>query len=219
VAYYNAFLSENFVVVDGACRSWLNSPDIGGLRSGVLSTEEAAILSQTLHYGQYEALSNYESVQCPDGGAWTLVDDTHDLVCRCGICGSGSEPEEFREAFAAAAQLELDLSQKGEWAWGPTRVLPIVSSDNSFYLPWTLEVALADVAFDTAEQSFAPDEGVLIDDPEQLALLWVLRQQNIDRGAGMQMFVRDDEGNGFALFVRDQPPRAVMDALSVDIHG
>jgi hypothetical protein len=216
VAFYNAFLPGKYLVIDGKCRYWVNDWSLAGLRSGVLGAEEAEAYADSLHYGQYEVISEYESAQCPDGGGMTLTDSTGSIVCRCGACSGGGEPAEFREAFAAALELADDVGARQEWAWGPSSFLAVATGEEA-ELSWTLDVDLAPVAYDTAEQSFSNDAGVLVEGVDQLTLLSALRQASINDGQSSQLFVTQD-GNRYALYVRDEPPAEVLDALTVDAH-
>jgi hypothetical protein len=216
VAYYNAFLPGTFLAIDGTCRYWVNDSSLSGLRSGVLGVEEAQAYAVSLHYGRYAVLSDYEANQCPDSGITTLTDATGSLACRCGLCDFGSEPAELREAIATAVQLSSDVGSRQEWAWGPSSFLAVLTTESA-ELPWTLDLDLAEVAYDSALQPFANDAGVLVEDPDQLMLLSALRQGSIDGGEAWQLFVTQD-GNGYALYVRDEPPAEILDALSADKH-
>jgi hypothetical protein len=217
VEYFNSFGFGSFVVIDGTCRYWVNDSSVRGLRSGVLSTEEAATLSEALHYGQYAVLSAFDLPQCPDGSGPTLTDSTGQLACRCGAC-TDVEPAEYGESFAAALALRADLSARDEWAWGPSSILPVVDTEGNATLPWTLAVELSEVAYDTAEQPFSSDSGVRIDDPGELELLATLRLESIARNDTNRLFVSDANDVDYALWVRDEPAASVLDALSARVH-
>ncbi len=215
-AFYNGFLPGTYITIDGKCRYWINDASLRGLRSGVLSDSDGERFSALLHYGQYQALTQFEVSQCPDGGSSSLTDATGTLTCRCGDCGFG--PAELHEPFAGADELFVDLTSRDEWAWGPTTILPVSMPVEADALDWTLPLDLDGVAYDGGlEQPFGADMGVPIPD-DQLELFSVLRQTSIVGGETSQLSVVDEGGGGYVLFVRDEPPAEVLDALEADVH-
>ena len=202
-----------FFAIDGQCNYWIGENTLHGLRTGNLDETTADEFSEQLHYGRYSSVADFDSQQCPDAGAVILVDSTARLLSRCGG-DENDAPTVWREAFSAVWPLMASIDEQSAEAWGPTRLLPVQTSEDANAIHWNLELDLETYAV-TQREVLTPQSGVLVDDPDQLASLAELRRAAITQGGSADAaVVTNDQSQAYRLYVRDEVPTKLSEALT-----
>jgi hypothetical protein len=202
-----------YLYVRGDCHYWVvpfqRPPEIEVFEThtGVLDEAAEAELAELVRYGEWDGLAGH----WPEpGGAdipTTYVHDGEQMIVCDGICPEAPAPVVAIEE--AGFSKFLELWQAGEALDdAPMRVLatPVSSDAPGEHVPWTVDLALADIAV-SPEVAMQQGVSTLIEDPETAVALREFRAMHADGLADFFEFnvdVGPDES--YALYLRDTVP-------------
>jgi hypothetical protein len=192
---------SSFAFVDGQCRFFAGSGHSLGYRTGVLTSEQAAVVSRETLWVYLPALDGVQAEQCPDSSHVVVTDGEHTARWKCPLGGVPS--------FSA-------LASEGALLDGPVLVATAPEAlPRATTLPWPIArepSAFADVSSEDPWRT----PGVRITDPADVARLRQLRAKVVlDSPYENHPFyvTTGDGGPTYAAYVRDDVPEDMRRAV------
>jgi hypothetical protein len=211
-------LGFSYLYVRGDCHYWVSTSALDS-HHGVLDADQEAALTELVHYGDWDGLTE----RWPDPGWWDVplmvVDDGHGehMIGCLGECPVAPEPVRDMQA-AYREELEL-MWEDGEPSMEPMRLLAARvpdgdSPDPMFVVPWTVDFDLESVAVDFVEMGEEVGMSALVDDPTTLAQLREFGDEHADALEQFSDFyVEVEPGVIYELYLRDAVPFEGGDGL------
>ena len=210
-------LGYQYIYVDGTCRYWVSPTWSGGslavwgaIHEGVLTSEEASQIGNSIRYGDTGAFST----QCPSS---TSVHDSPPIYLYNGeqveVCWPDAEL--IQSALLQWNKLFPSLYSRGTPVDGALRIEVGISSVLPTWVPtysWPIESSIEDFVVDP---QFANAVGVSfkIEDAASVAALLSLRSQFIKDCESLNTAGRGIPlSAGYSLFMREELP-------FTDVHG